>query len=76
MGCIKKKHLTHSGNILSFSEAPASGNLEVIPLSAAPIAPTGSWSPQAPIPNATAGTEVNTINSNSLLLMQTGGSYK
>lgn len=61
-----------SGSTLTFSEAPDSGTVEVIPMSAAPVAPTNGWAPQAPIPDAVAGTEVETINS-ILIVMRTAG---
>ena len=61
-----------SGSTLTFSEAPDSGTVEVIPMSAAPVAPTNGWAPQTPIPDAVAGTEVKTINS-ILIVMRTAG---
>lgn len=61
-----------SGSTLTFSESPDVGTVEVVPLSAAPTAPTNGWAPQAPIPDAVAGTEVETINS-ILIVMRTAG---
>lgn len=61
-----------SSSTITFSEAPAEGTLTVVPLSAAPVAPTNSWAPQAAIPDAVAGTEVATINS-ILAVMRTAG---
>lgn len=61
-----------SGTTLSFTEAPTEGSLTVVPLSAAPVAPTNSWSPQAPISDAAAGTEIATINS-ILAVMRVAG---
>lgn len=63
---------TLTTNVLTFSESPDIGTLTVVPLSAAPVAPTNMWSPQAPIPNAVAGTEVSTINS-ILAVMRVAG---
>lgn len=60
-----------SGTI-TFSEAPTEGTLTIVPLSAAPVAPTNSWAPQAPIPDAIVGTEIATINS-ILAVMRTAG---
>lgn len=63
---------TLTGTTLSFSESPEPGVLTVVPLSAAPVAATNSWAPQAAIPDAVAGTEITTINS-ILAVMRTAG---
>ena len=68
----EKTSYSLSANVVSFAEAPDQGTLEIVPISAAPIAPTGSWSPQAPITNAVEGTEVVTINS-ILTVMRAAG---
>lgn len=61
-----------ASNIITFSEAPTEGTLTVVPLSAAPVVPTNSWAPQAPIPDAVAGAEISTINS-ILAVMRSAG---
>ena len=58
----EKTGFSLSGATITFSEPPAPGNLEIVPLTAAPVAPVGSWSPQAAILDAAAGTEIKTIN--------------
>lgn len=61
-----------SGAVISFSESPESGTLTVVPMSAAPTAPTNGWTPQAPISDAVSGTEISTINA-ILVVMRTAG---
>ena len=61
-----------SSSTLTFSESPTEGTLTIVPMSAAPVAPTNSWAPQAPIPNAATGTEISTINS-ILTVMRAAG---
>lgn len=63
---------TLSGNVINFPESPTEGSLTVVPMSAAPFAPTNSWAPQAPIPDAVEGTEIATINS-ILTVMRAAG---
>lgn len=61
-----------ASSTITFSEAPTEGTLTIVPLSAAPVAPTNSWAPQAAIPDAAAGTEIATINS-ILAVMRAAG---
>lgn len=61
-----------TSSTITFSEAPTEGTLTIVPLSAAPVAPTNSWAPQAAIPDAVTGTEIATINS-ILAVMRTAG---
>ena len=68
----EKTSYSLSGNVIVFTEPPDVGTLEIVPISAAPSAPTGSWSPQSPIANAVEGTEIATINS-ILTVMRAAG---